>query len=139
MTLQNNYLRFYKLKDENKFSDKFLTTAKAYTDMHWVMDYYQEDNSLIPSVGTVNLSDYALLHDTFLEEKDCGTRISIDTTILVGDHDVHPDRLIEYVDNIPNIGKDLFVKCNVSEKDSITNKVTHFSHYTTGKLSYIRL
>ena len=71
--------------------------------------------------------------------QNCKTRISIDTTILVGDHEVHPDRLIEYVENIPSIGEDLFVKCNVSEDESIIDKPTQFSHYTTGKLTYINL
>ena len=135
---KNNYLRFYKLKDELKFSDEFLTNSESYTDMHWVMDFYEEDTELVPTVGAVNLSDYALLHDT-CRNQNCKTRISIDTTILVGNHEVHPDRLIEYVENIPSIGEDLFVKCNVSEDESIIDKPTQFSHYTTGKLTYINL
>lgn len=135
---KNNYLRFYKLKDESRFSDDFLTNSESYTDMHWVMEFYEEDKELVPKIGAVSLSDYALLHDTCRNE-NCRTRISIDTTILVGDHEVHPDRLVEYVDNIPSIGEDLFVKCNVSEDESIIDKPTQFSHYTTGKLSYINL
>ena len=39
----NNYLHFYKLKDESKFNDNFLETSAEYTDMQWTVDYYEND------------------------------------------------------------------------------------------------
>lgn len=133
----NNYLHFYKLKDESKFEDRFLETSAEYADMQWVLDYY-EDDDLIPQKGYVNISDYALIHQT-RRKANGGTRVSIDTTIFVGDHDVHPDRVIEYMDEIPNIGEDFFVACNVSEKGPAHEKRSTFSHYTSGTLSHIRI
>ena len=100
---RNNYLNFYKIIDEEKFNDDFLNTSETYTDMQWVLKYYKEDD-LIPKEGYINISDYALIHNT-KRLPNCGTRISIDTTIFVGDHDVHPDRIIEYQDKIPSIAK----------------------------------
>lgn len=133
----NNYLHFYKIKDESKFEDRFLETSAEYSDMQWVLDYYENDN-LIPEKGYVNISDYALIHQTKRND-NAGTRISIDTTIFVGEHDVHPDRIVEYMDEIPNIGEDFFVACNVSEKGPVHQKNTTFSHYTSGTLSHIKI
>lgn len=133
----NNYLHFYKLKDESKFEDRFLETSAEYANMQWVLDYYEDDN-VIPQKGYVNISDYALIHQT-RRKNNGGTRVSIDTTIFVGDHDVHPDRKIEYMDEIPNIGEDFFVACNVSEKGPVHEKRSTFSHYTSGTLSHIKI
>ena len=132
----NNFLNF-KIIDESKFSDKFLDTSVSYKDMQWVLDYYEED-SIIPEKGHINISDYALIHNT-KRQPNCGTRISIDTTIFVGDHDVHPDRVIEYLDKIPDIGNDLFVGCLVSEDEKHHEKKSVFSNYTSGTLKHINL
>lgn len=134
---QNNYLHFYKLKDENQFQDNFLETSAEYTDMQWVVDYY-EDDKLVPKRGYVNVSDYALIHKT-KRNPGAGTRVSIDTTIFAGDHDVHPDRRTEYMDVIPRVGEDLFISCQVSEKQQFLDKKTVFSHYTNGTLKHIQL
>lgn len=132
-----NYLHFYKLKDESKFDDKFLETSAEYTDMQWVVDYY-EDDDVIPEKGYINISDYALIHKTN-RLPNAGTRVSIDTTIFAGDHDVHPDRRLEYLDHIPFIGEELFIACNVSEFDKPHEKNTVFSHYTSGTLNHVKL
>jgi hypothetical protein len=133
----NNYLHFYKLKDESKFEDFFLDTSEVYTKMQWVVDFY-EDDTIVPERGYINVSDYALLHKT-KRNPGAGTRVSIDTTIFAGDHDVHPDRKTEYLDTIPNIGEELFIACLRSEVDEISDKKTVFSHYTSGSLKHITL
>lgn len=134
---QNNYLHFYKLKDESKFEDRFLDTSAEYTDMQWTVDFY-EDDDVIPEVGYLNVSDYALIHKT-KRNKNAKTRVSIDTTIFAGDHDVHPDRRLEYLDSIPKIGEELFISCANSENEPPAEKKTVFSHYTSGSLKHIRL
>ena len=134
---ENNYLHFYKLKDESAFEDFFLDTSEVYTNMQWVVDFY-EDDTLVPERGYINVSDYALLHKT-KRNPGAGTRVSIDTTIFAGDHDVHPDRKTEYLDTIPNIGEELFIACLRSEVDEISDKKTVFSHYTSGSLKHITL
>lgn len=130
----NNYLAFYELIDEKDFRDDFLSLSESYKDMKWVLDYYQECN-LVPKKQHINVSDYCLIHKT-KRNKDCGTRISLDTTLFIGDHEVIDDRKSEYSKFIPNIPEDLVVICNRSENSSVMNKKTTFSHYTTGALSY---
>jgi len=134
---KNNYLHFYKLKDESAFEDFFLDTSEVYTKMQWVVDFYKDD-TIVPERGYINVSDYALLHKT-KRNSGAGTRVSIDTTIFAGDHDVHPDRKTEYLDTIPNIGEELFIACLRSEVDEVSDKKTVFSHYTSGSLKHITL
>ena len=134
---KSNYLCFYRLISENKFDDNFLKTSESYNDMQWVLENYKED-SLIPNKGYLNLSDYTLLHKT-KREPHCGSRISIDTTILVGDHPIHPDRDVEYLDEIPRIGENLFIVCERSEKSAVIEKKTTYSNYTTGSLTRLKL
>lgn len=134
---ENNYLHFFKLKDESSFRDEFLTTSPDYKAMQWVMEYY-EDDVYKPERGFVNLSDYALVHKT-QRNPGAGSRVSIDTTVFVGDHDVHPDREDEYLDHIPSIGTDLYIACEVGENDGISDKKSAFSHYTAGNLKHVFL
>lgn len=134
---KENFLCFYRLKDENLFDDLFLSTSESYKDMQWVIKNYEEDD-IIPKKGFLNLSDYTLLHKT-KRNIGCGTRISIDTTILVGDHPIHPDRDIEYLPNIPKIGQDLYINCERYENNPILEKKTTYSNYTTGSLTRIKL
>lgn len=134
---ENNYLHFYKLKNESQFKDEFLETSEVYTNMQWVVDYYEDDN-IVPEVGYINVSDYALLHKTRRNE-GAGTRVSIDTTIFAGDHDVHPDRKIEYLDNIPSVGEELYIACMRGELENVAEKKTTFSHYTSGNLKHVKL
>ena len=134
---ENNYLHFYKLKDESQFSDDFLATSPDYKAMQWVMKYYEDDSNK-PQRGFVNLSDYALIHKT-QRNQGAGSRISIDTTVFIGDHDVHPDREVEYMNEIPRIGSDLYIACEISENDDVKEKKTAFSHYTSGNLRRVGL
>ena len=87
--------------------------------------------ALFVQKGCVHISDYALIHAT--ERKvGCGTRTSIDTTIVVGDHPIHPDREVEYLDELKIIGEDIIISTNRSTKDDfIKEKNTTFSHYST--------
>lgn len=135
---ERNYLHFYKLKNENEFSDSFLNTSATYNEMQWVMQHYEDDIESRPFKNQVNLSDYALIHKTKRME-NAGTRVSIDTTVFAGDHDVHPDRTHEYMDYIPRIGEDLFIKVKTSEEDDPVQKKSIYSHYTTGSLERIYL
>ena len=132
----NNYLHFFKLKNESFFSDKMLETAPTYTEMQWVLDSFEDDN-IIPKVGFVSISDYALLHKT-LRKPGCGTRISIDTTIFAGDHDVHPSRSLEYSANVPDFGLNRIFTCKLHNGE-VVPKISTFSHYTSGNLSLVKI
>jgi hypothetical protein len=135
---KRNYLFFYKLRDESKFSEDLLKNAATYNEMQWVLDFYAPDEDLIPLAGHINISDYALVHKTH-RSNPCGTRISIDTTIFSGDHDVHPDREKEYLGYVPQIGENLIIKCRRSVTDDITDKQSTFSHYTSGNIEQIKI
>jgi hypothetical protein len=132
-----NYLSFYKLRDESLYKDSFLENSAEYTNMQWVVNFYEED-SLIPKRNFVSVSDYALIHKT-KRLLSAGTRVSIDTTIFAGDHEVHPDRNSEYLDEIPSIGEGIFVACSLSEKECHVDKKTVFSHYTSETLKHITI
>ena len=94
------------------------------------MDKNQQQNFL-------NISDYALIHKT-KRKKNCGTRVSIDTTFYVGKNfEVTSDRKNEYLNEIPNIGRNLFAKCHSSINDNFNLKKSSFSHYSKGSVSYI--
>jgi hypothetical protein len=134
--VNNNYLHFYKLKDESSFEESYLDRAATYNEMSWVVDKYEDDN-LIPKAGYINVSDYALIHKT-MRRNGCGARISIDTTIFIGEHDVHPDRRAEYMDCIPFVGQELYIATSLRSGE-VADKRTHFSHYTTGSLRHINL
>ena len=134
----NNFLHFYKLKDESLFDEsKFLTKSKSYKEMQWVCEYYESDN-IIPNKNSINISDYALIHNTH-RNLGCGARISIDTTIFVGDHEVHSDREVEYDNHIPDIGEETMIICNRKVSDEIMEKHTVFSHYSTGNAKRINI
>ena len=64
--------------------------------------------NLKPKEGKIYFSDYALIHNTF-RNPNCGTRVSIDTTLFVGQHKPHKDRLKEYRNTIPEIGINEFI------------------------------
>ena len=90
-----------------------------------------------PKIGFVNISDYAAIHNT-LRKKNCGTRVSIDTTIFVGNYKPHKDRIREYTKKIPKIGLDQFVDSGQYEKSKFAKKISTFSHYTSGVLKIIK-
>ena len=134
--VENNNLSFWRPKSPQSFSNDFLSTAATYEEMQWVLDYYVPDDRLKPQKGKVHISDYALIHATH-RNKECGTRVSIDTTILVGNHDVHPDREAEYMNDFKIIGEDFLVSTKRSIEDNeFIHKKTTFSHYTTGNLKF---
>ena len=58
----------------------------------------------------------------------------------MGDHAVHPDREVEYLDELQVIGEELFVSTNRTIKESsVKEKNTIFSHYSTGNLKVNKL
>lgn len=112
-----------------KFNEKFLDTAKTYNEMQWVLNYYKKIK-FSPKIGHIYISDYALVHNTN-RKKNSGTRISIDTTIFVGNHKPHKDRLREYKKNVPRIGIDEFVDAGQYQFEKPAEKISTFSHYTS--------
>ena len=132
---KNNNLQFY--EPINEFQEKFLAISPSYKKMQWVLDYYKKIKKIIPLGGYVNLSDYAAIHNTF-RNPNCGTRVSIDTTVFVGDFKPHKDRLKEYTNKIPNIGINQFVDSGQYEKDKPADKVSTYSHYTSKVLKLIK-
>jgi len=80
-------------------------------------------------------NEYAAIHNTF-RKKNCGTRISIDTTIFVGNHLPHKDRIKEYTKKIPSIGLDQFIDSGQYEKDKPANKLSTYSHYTSKVIKF---
>lgn len=127
--VKNNNLRFYEPKNFNNFDETFLKSSPSYKKMQWVMNYYKPIN-LIPKIGYINLSDYSAIHNTY-RKKNCGTRVSIDTTIFIGNHLPHKDRIKEYTKNIPLIGIDQFFDSGQYEKDLPAEKKSVYSHYTS--------
>ena len=132
---KNNNLQFY--EPINEFNESYMAISPSYKKMQWVMDYYKKIKKIIPLVGHVNLSDYAAIHNTF-RNPNCGTRVSIDTTLFVGNYKPHKDRLKEYTDKIPNIGLSHFVDSGQYEKDKPADKVSTYSHYTSKVLKLIK-
>lgn len=135
---ENNYLKFFVLKDPNFFREEFLANAATYNEMQWVMEYYV-DAKFKPVPDAINISDYALLHKTH-RNPGSKTRISIDTTVVTDTFPVHPDRECEYSDQIPQLGIDQFVITTKSTTDTFyTQKLSTFSHYTTGAIQFKKL
>ena len=101
------------------------------------MKYYKKINKITPMPGYVNLSDYAAIHNTF-RNKNCGTRVSIDTTVFVGNYKPHKDRLKEYTNTIPKIGLTNFVDSGQYQIDKPAEKKSAYSHYTSKVLKLIK-
>jgi len=133
--VRKNNLLYYNPK---KFEENFLSTAKTYKEMQWVLEYYEPMPKLVPQLGNIYISDYALVHKTFRKFKS-QTRISIDTTVFVGKHLPHKDRLQEYQHRIPNYGIDEFRSSNKYENDKIVNKKSTFTHYTKSLIKTVKI
>ena len=131
---KNNTLEFW---ETESFEERFLSMSESYLDMDWVLEHYRPMPDLIPSQGMVHLSDYALLHKTALNP-GCGTRVSIDTTLMVGKHELAV-RQDEYVKQIPRIGTDSFMAVARSEGDAIESNKSAFQHYSQGSMKLITL
>ena len=130
-----NTLQFFEPK--NEFKESFLKLSPSYKDMQWVMDYYKPIKNLKIKKGHVNISDYAAIHNTN-RKKYAGTRVSIDTTILVGKYKLHKDKIREYTKKIPPIGLSQFVDSGQYENDVPADKISTYSHYTSKVLKIIK-
>jgi hypothetical protein len=133
---QNNTLKYYKPQPEN-FSEDFVKISKSYKDMQWVMKYFDEMD-FVPRAGTVYFSDYAMIHNTH-RKKNAGTRISIDSTLYIGENPPHPDRESEYEKDFIEIGVEKIFDPGISVNEKYSEKVSTFSHYTTGKKKIVSL
>lgn len=137
--IENNNMDFYEPIDPDNFKDEFLANAKSYADMQWVLDHYQFNPSIRPQKGKIHFSDFALIHNTS-RKPNSRVRVSIDTAIYVGEHSPHSDRIDEYMNDIQIIGEDLFIATSRSiNEESIVDKRSHFSHYTSGTLKILDL
>ncbi len=132
---KKNNLVYYEPK---KFDDKLLKISKSYKEMQWVMSNYKKIDKILPEPGKIYISDYALVHNTF-RKKNSNTRVSIDTTLFIGKHIPHADRIKEYRKNIPYFGVKELINPIFYAKDNYKEKKTVFSHYTTGNLKLIKL
>lgn len=137
--VENNNLYHYKPIDPDNFNDDWLSLAPKFEDMQWTLQYYKQSDEIIPEKGKIHLVDYALIHETHRKPK-CGTRISIDTNIYIGDYEIHQDRQSEYINEMKIFGEDLFVSTSrsIDENQSFDKKTT-FSHYTSGTLKLVNL
>lgn len=130
---RRNTLVFYEPKN---FKEEYLKISETYVDMQWVLKNYRK-MKFIPKLGCVHISDYALIHNTN-RKINAGTRVSIDTTMFVGKHLPHKDRLNEYVNIIPGIGINEFVDAGQHESKKFAEKISTFSHYTSKVLKHIK-
>ena len=133
---KNNNLIFY--EPESYFSEDFLSTSSTYVKMQWVMDHYKRIKKINPKAGHVHIPDYAAIHHTE-RKKNCGTRISIDTTLFVGNHEPHKDRKREYTSKIPEVGINQFVDAGQSQFNRPATKISTYSHYTSKVLRLLKL
>lgn len=133
----NNTLLYWNI-DEDSFRDEFLTANPSYFENQWVLEHIEPDYGLQTPSGYVYLSDFAVVHAT-TRKPGARARMSIDTTVMVGDHEVHPDRTDEYVQELPAIGVRDFVVIGRSERDAVGEKTTEFSHYLTGSRRTVQL
>lgn len=135
---QNNTLRYYDLPNGD-LPETFFSTVGSYTEKQKLISKFKEDLTFLPKAGHIYISDYAIVHKTW-RSKNSSARVSIDTTLLVGNHDVHPDRRDEYLDTIPDVGNSHFFKVMASENAmTINEKKTTYSHYTTGTIQCLEL
>jgi len=133
--VDKNTLLYY---ESENFDEEFITPSESYLSKQWVLDNYAPIPNLRAQVGYVNITDFALIHRTEMPE-GCGTRISIDTTIHAGNHDVLPTRSAEYVSVIPEYGTKALVLCHRSERDKFESEKSAFEHYTKGSLETIQI
>ena len=133
---KNNNLTFY--EPESYFDENFLSTSSTYVKMQWVMEHYKKIKKINPKAGYVHISDYAAIHHTERKRK-CGTRISIDTTLFVGNHEPHKDRIREYTSKIPEVGINEFVDAGQSQFKKPASKISTYSHYTSKVLRLLKL
>ena len=133
-TKKNNMLYY---EPKSLFNENFLKTSPTYTKMQWVTNYYQPIKKLNPKPGIVYISDYASIHNTF-RKKNSDTRVSIDTTLFVGNHEPHKDRIREYRNKIPNVGLNEFVDAGQYENDKPASKISTYSHYTSKVLKIVK-
>ena len=132
----NNTLKYFQPK-AGSFKEEFVQINPSYKDMQWVLEYY-EDLDFIPEKNKIYFSDYSMIHKTHKYKENCGTRISIDTTLYIGDNPPHPDRELEYEKDFLNIGIDKIIDPGLYSNEK-NKKLTTFSHYTSGKRKIINL
>ena len=133
---KRNNLVFYEPK-KGLFNENMLVSSKSYKEMQWVFDKYKI-LKFQPKKGRIYFSDYAMIHNTE-RKKFCGTRVSIDTTLYVGNHKPHRDRIKEYRKFIPKFGINDLVDPGKFENENHSEKKTVFSHYTSGSMRVIKI
>lgn len=133
----NNTLRYYEPNKED-FSEDFVQINPSYKDMQWVMDYYSPIK-FVPKKSKVYFSDYSMIHNTYKYKPNAGTRVSIDTTLYIGENPPHPDREKEYEKTFIDLGVNYIVDPGKFADEIISEKKTTFSHYTGEARKVIKL
>jgi hypothetical protein len=127
---EGNTLKWWETSD---FEDRFLDSSDSYEKMQWVVEQYKPVSNLKVPRGVVSISDYALLHNSE-RTSGCGTRISLDTTLVVGLH--RPQiRTEEYCNFIPEIGDTHYLRVSRSESSQYEENRSAFQHYTQGSVT----
>lgn len=134
---ENNTLKYYE-PHPVEFKEDFVQINPSYKDMQWVMDYYSSIK-FIPQRSKVYFSDYSMIHNTHKYKPDAGTRVSIDTTLYIGENPPHPDREQEYEKKFIDIGVNYIVDPGKFTDENISEKKTAFSHYTGQARKVIKL
>lgn len=132
-----NYLRMYDIKDENTFNDNLLSLSENFESMQWVKEHYVVSPYKTKKYA-LNFCDYALLHETYRTE-GAGGRVSIDSTLYFGEFDVVESRKSEYINYVPNVGEDIFIKVKNSENEKYYERANAQYHYTYDSLEHIML
>ena len=134
---ENNTLKYYQPKPD-EFREDFVQISPSYKKMQWVLDHYS-NLDFVPKTGFVYFSDYAMIHNTHKYNDNAGTRISIDTTLYIGDNPPHPDREKEYEKEFIDIGLSSVVDPGKFQDEKFSEKKTTFSHYTSRDRKIIKL
>ena len=133
---KNNTLAYYQPK-EGEFDEKMMSSSSSYKEMNWVMKHY-EKLKFIPKKGNIYFSDYAMIHNSF-RSKNCDTRLSMDTTLYIGDHKPNSNRKKEYRIGVPNFGIKTLIDPGQYESNKFVEKKSVNSHFTSKVLKTINL
>jgi len=138
--ISRNRLRYYEIEEAELFGEDWLSPVASYNDHLEVIKQYRPNDSIIPKPGFLYISDFSIIHQTFLDT-GAGNRISCDSGYWITDRITevqdHEDRRNEYIFSIPQIPETHWVDCLVSENSPHGSKPSHFSHYTKSSIRLV--
>jgi len=133
---ENNRLRYFDLIDEDFFKAEMLQTSNSFENMQHYLKFFKVNETLKAEKGTINISDYLLIHQTWKVSNNCGARVSIDSSIIIGNHPEKDDHT-EYVKELPEFGIDTFCHCPLSITTKISDKTSKDKHYSVSRIQKI--